>query len=113
MMTRELFKKRMELIMNFQSEQDTLNVLVSKICDGHTVAVIGTYLMDELLNMIAEDFERTDGNDLLSWWLYEEDNRVIFYGEYGEKEISVKTLDELYDYMVRCIEENKKDGESI
>jgi hypothetical protein len=108
MMTRELFKKRMELIGNFFSEQETLNVLVSKLTDGYPIIVFGDSVVTELLNMIAEDFERTDGNDLLDWWLYEKDNRVIYDGEFGEKEISVRSLDELYDYMVRCMEENRE-----
>ena len=71
-MTKEQFIKRMNLIQNFQSEQQTLSVLIDKITEGY--------------------------NDILAWWLYEDVDKVIYD---KDKEISVRTLEELYDYIIK------------
>lgn len=94
-MTKEQFIKRMNLIQNFQSEQQTLSVLIDKITDGYSIVTIGDYLVDEIINMIEEDLGY---NDILAWWLYEDVDKVIYD---NEKEISVRTLEELYDYMIK------------
>ena len=95
-MTKEQFIKRMSLIQNFHSEQKTLSVLIKKITDGYPVVTIGDYIINELLDMIEEDLHIKD-KDLLSWWLYEDVDKVIYD---NEKEISVRTLEELYDYII-------------
>ncbi len=94
-MTKEQFIKRMNLIQNFQSEQQTLSVLIEKITDGYNIVTIGDYLVDEIINMIEEDLGY---NDILAWWLYEDVDKVIYD---NEEEISVRTLEELYDYMIK------------
>ncbi len=94
-MTKEQFIKRMNLIQNFQSEQQTLSVLIDKITDGYNIVTIGDYLVDEIINMIEEDLGY---NDILAWWLYEDVDKVIYD---NEEEISVRTLEELYDYMIK------------
>lgn len=94
-MTKEQFIKRMNLIQNFQSEQQTLSVLIDKITDGHNVVTIGNYLVSEMINMIEEDL---DYRDILGWWLYEDVEKVIYD---KDKEISVRTLEELYDYIIK------------
>ena len=94
-MTKEQFIKRMNLIQNFQSEQQTLSVLIDKITDGYSIVTIGDYLVDEIINMIEEDLGY---NDILAWWLYEDVDKVIYD---KDKEISVRTLEELYDYIIK------------
>ena len=86
----------MSLIQNFHSEQDTLSVLISKLSDGYSVATMGNYLVDSLIDMIEDDLGILK-DDWLTWWLYEDVDKVIYD---GDKEISVKTLEELYDYIV-------------
>ena len=94
-MTKEQFINRMSLIQNFQSEQETLQVLIDKITDGYNVVTIGNYLVSEMINMIEEDL---DYRDILGWWLYEDVEKVIYD---KDKEISVRTLEELYDYIIK------------
>ena len=96
-MTKEQFVKRMALIQNFQSEQETLSALLNKITDGYNVVTIGDYLVDELLKIIEDDLGMDKDDELLIWWLYEDVDKVIYH---GDKEISVRTLEELYDYIV-------------
>jgi hypothetical protein len=99
-MKKDQFIKRMQLIQNFHSEQETLNLLIDKLVDGFPVVDMGNYLVNEILEMINEIMEIKD-EDLLSWWLYEDVEKII-YDE--DKEISVRTLEELYDYIKK---ENK------
>lgn len=94
-MTKEQFIKRMNLIQNFHSEQQTLSVLIDKITDGYSIVTIGNYLVSEMINMIEEDL---DYRDILGWWLYEDVEKVIYD---KDKEISVRTLEELYDYLIK------------
>jgi hypothetical protein len=101
MMSKEQFIKRMGLIQNFHSEQETLSVMIEKIIDGYAVVTIGNYLVNEMVNMIIEDFE-LDDKELISWWLYEDVDKVIYIGEHGEEMISVRTLDGLYEYIMSC-----------
>lgn len=99
-MTKELFIKRMELIQNWNEELDVLGSLINKISDGHSVPTIGIELANEIIEMINEDL-RIQDEGLLEWWLYEDVDKLIYEGIHGEKEIEVKTLEELYDYIVR------------
>ncbi len=96
MITKEIFIKRMQLIQNFHSEQETLNVLIDKLTDGFPVVTIGEYLIREILNTLKEALGLNKDNDILDWWLYEDVEKVIYY---QDEEISVRTLDELYDYI--------------
>ena len=96
MMTKEQFIKRMSLIQNWDSECETLSVLGEKIFDGYCVPQIGSYLIDIILDMINEDLHIED-KELISWWLWEDVDKVIYV---DEKEISVRTLEELYAYII-------------
>ena len=96
MLSKELFIKRMSLIQNFHSEQETLSVLIEKVIDGWAVITMGNYLVDTIVEMLNEALNIKDEN-LLFWWLYEDVDKVIYD---GDKEISVRTLEELYDYIV-------------
>ncbi len=97
MVTKEQFVKRMQLIQNFHSEQDTLATLMEKLTDGYCVPTIGNYLVDEIINIISEDLGIKEKDDWIGWWLYEDVDKFIYD---GETKISVKTLEELYDFLV-------------
>ena len=97
MRTKELFVRRMSLLQNYFSEQETLGVLIRKLTDGHPIVTIGDYLVAEYLTMISEAMGIED-DSLLSWWLWENVEKVIYV---DGREISVRTLDELYDYIIK------------
>lgn len=99
-MTKELFIKRLRLLQNWQSQMETLGLLINKITDGYAVPVIGDYLVDEIIEMINESLKIED-KDLLSWWLYENVDKII-YGEFGdESQTDISTPEQLYDYIIR------------
>ena len=106
MLNKDQFIKRMSLIQNFHSQQETLSVLIDKITDGYSVPIIGNCLVNELIDSIHGSLEISD-EDLLKWWLYEDVDKVI-YDTVNNVEISVRTLEELYDYIVECKEEESE-----
>lgn len=97
-MNKEQFIKLMSLIQNFQSEQETLGVLIKKLTNEYPIVIMGDNLVDGILSVLSDIFKLED-KDLLYWHLYEDVDKVIYEGEYGEKGISVRTLEELYDYI--------------
>jgi hypothetical protein len=95
MMTKEQFIDRINLIQKFHIEQNILNTLINKITDGHSIVTIGNSIIQEMIVMIEEDMGY---KDILDWWLYEDVDKVIYD---RDEEISVRTLDELYNFMTR------------
>lgn len=95
-MTKEEFIKKMKLIQNFMSEQDTLQALINKLTDGFCVPTIGDYLVTELLDMISDKMN-IKYDDLFYWWLYEDVDKIIYV---DDREIDVGTLEKLYDYII-------------
>ena len=94
-MTKQQFVKRMALIQNHHKEQEEIGELINKVTDNYSVVTFGDDLVFEMINMIEEDLKH---KDILAWWLYEGVDKVVYYDD--GKEISVRTLEELYDYMV-------------
>lgn len=97
-MTKAQFGKRIRLIQNFISEQETLGVLIKQLTDEMSIITMGDWLLDTVIDMIREDLQIQD-DDLLYWWLWEDVDKVIYV---NDKEVSVRTPEELYDYIVSC-----------
>ena len=95
-MTKELFVKRLQLIQNFRSQQETIGKFMEKFIDGWAIVTFGDYLVDEILEMIIEDMEIED-KELISWWLYEDVEKIIYF---NKVEIDVETPEKLYDYII-------------
>ena len=95
-MTKEQFVKRIQLIQNFHSEQETLGVLIDKITDGYPIVTIGDYLITEMIDMIEENLGH---KDILEWWLYEDVEKII-YNLDNTVFADVTKLEDLYDYLV-------------
>lgn len=95
-MTKEQFVKRMGLIQNFASEQETLGVMIDKITDGYAVVTIGDYLIREIINMMEEELNCFD---MIEWWLYEDVEKII-YNMDGTVLADVTEIENLYKYML-------------
>lgn len=93
--TKEQFIKRIQLIQNFHSEQETLGVLIKKITDGYPIVTIGDYLVAEMIDMIEENL---DHKDMLEWWLYEDVEKIIYNSD-NTVFADVTKIEDLYDYM--------------
>lgn len=99
-MNKEQFVRKLHLIQNFHSEQETLSALVNKISDGFSVVTIGDCLVGEIINTINEEMD-IDDKDLISWWLYENVKKIIYL--INGEEVKVETAEELYNYLVEEI----------
>ena len=93
-MTKEKFIKYIRLIQNFQSEQDTLCVLINKLTDGFPVVTMGDCLVKGIIDLINESMNIQ--GDWLERWLWEDVDKVVYD---NGKEISVRTAEELYDFL--------------
>jgi hypothetical protein len=98
-MNKNQFIKLMSLIQNFMSEQETLAALIKKLTSEYPIVIMGDNLINGIIDIIYDALHIED-EDLLGWWLYEDGDKVVYEGEHGEKVISVRTLDELYDYII-------------
>lgn len=96
MLSKKSFVKIIGLIQNFHGEQETLSVMIEKVIDGYAIVTIGNYLVNGIVDILNETLEIKDKN-LLNWWLYEDVDKVIYFK--GEV-ITVRTPEELYDYLV-------------
>lgn len=95
MMTKENFIKRMKLIQDFHNKKENMIDFFNKVIEENDCYIpLGDNLTNEMLQMISENMNIKD--DLLEWWLYEPVEKIIYY---KDEEISVKTLEELYDYL--------------
>lgn len=95
-MTKEQFIKKMSLIQNFHSEQETLSTLINKLTDGFSVVTMGNYLITEIIDNINKDLEIED-KGLIEWWLYEDVDKVIYF---KDSSLSVRSLEELYEFII-------------
>ena len=95
-MTKEQFIKKMSLIQNFHSEQETLSTLINKLTNGFSVVTIGNYLITEIIDNINQDLEIED-KGLIEWWLYEDVDKVIYF---KDSSFSVRSLEELYEFII-------------
>ena len=95
-MTKEQFVKRMGLIQNFASEQETLGVMIDKITDGHAVVTIGDYLIREIINIMEEELNCFN---MIEWWLYENVEKII-YNTDGTVFADVTEVENLYEYLL-------------
>ena len=92
---KDQFIRAMSQIQNLHSQQDTINILIDKLTNGFSVVDIGSCVAEELIDMININLELEDTN-LLSWWLYEDVEKIIYI---DDKPVKVETLDELWDYI--------------
>ena len=93
-MQREQFKECLTHILKYHEE-------LNKWCDTlgsdlFTCPIFeqANYIIDKLVDYIGLDNDELI--DLINWWLYEDVKKVL---RCKDKEISVKTIDELYNYI--------------
>ena len=102
MLNKEKFVEYIKYIISYNKELDKwvdilgYNVFESKLCTE------AFNISDSLVRLISDNNEEVI--DLINWWLYEDVEKVL---RYKDKEISVRTIDELYDYINENYYDNK------
>lgn len=98
MISKECFIERMQAIDDFYGEQHVLYDALDPIVDGYFVITLGDKLIDTIVKQTNEELYPQD-MDLLSWWLYEDVDKII---NVDNKEINVEQLEDLYDFMINA-----------
>lgn len=112
MLDKEIFKKFITSYQKFYSGIERLETAIT----GNTYDI---FLMEtdwgiaagEMLDTFLESHFTDDGIDLVTWWMFEDVDKVIyekpqqldFFIEEDNKErtVPVETIDELWNYMVK------------
>lgn len=101
-MQKEQFKKCITYILDYNKELDKwCDTLCSTLFEAPIFSKAG-YLIDIVIDYLGQSNEELI--DLISWWLYEDVDKVLYY---KDKEISVRTIDELYNYINENYYDNK------
>ncbi len=102
-MDKKDFIRKMQLIQNFHSEQETVAALINRITDSSSVVVkIGNYLVESIIISITKELGLLESNNhWIEWWLYEDVDKVVYD---DDEIINVETLDNLYDFLIELRE---------
>jgi len=105
-------KKTFVEVIKAIQEQDEIDSAFGKaletVCDSW--CIYGT--MDKqhgaLAKVLTEIFQ--DEGDWISWWLFEDVEKVVTYSDKRKKTV-LKTPEQLYDFLLKNMEEKKQKGE--
>ena len=96
MMTKEDFKECIEKIQGVMELGDKLSDLNIEIIDCQEA-----FAGEEIFFMWLKSEFGEEGEDVVGWWLFEADDKVVYEDtENGDKEIRLDTAEDLYDYLV-------------
>ena len=102
MMTREKFKDLVYKMLEHNELYDKLYELGIDILNCKYVEYAGIFFDELMLKEFGEE-----GEDLISWWMYEDVDHLIYDGDDKEKVIAdLNNIDDLYDYLT----EGGRDG---
>lgn len=95
--SRDRFTQSIREIQTFNKNLEDLETILGTELIESPIFNNVALITDSLVNAMSNYNEATI--DLINWWLYEDVDKIIYE---DDKEISVKTIDELYNYMVEC-----------
>lgn len=97
MMTREKFKEMIYNIEEYNDFVDELYKLKIDIYNCKYTEYAGIFFDELMKSEFGEE-----GLDLVSWWLYEDVDHVLYEDESESKEaIDLNNIDDLYDYLTK------------
>ena len=101
-MQKETFKDCWNHIIEYNRALNLWCKFLSPEIFESPVFVHAGLMVDKLVDFLGQGNE--EAIDLINWWLYEDVEKVL---RYKDKEISVRTIDELYDYINENYYDNK------
>lgn len=100
MITYELFEKTINSLRAKEESDHKVTKLLDTMCDGYPIFGVNNGFTVAMLNLLKTGMQ--DMGDTISWWLYEDVEKVIWWQEDGkEVECHLNTVRDLYDYLVR------------
>lgn len=91
-MTREQFKKCIREVESVSELSDKLAELGIETIDCKEIFYAGEIFFAWLKSCFGDE-----GEDLVSWWLYEDVDKIIY--EPDGTEINIENIDDLYSYL--------------
>lgn len=103
----ELFKKIIDEINKHSEWQKTFtNFLEEHVCpDSWAFVTAGDNLISLLITILEKEFKDEDA--WVTWWLYEDVDKIVTYPDKSTKDIN--KIEDFYEFLV----ENKKEKENI
>jgi hypothetical protein len=90
---KDLFLKCIETLKEQRDDEDKFIEGLNRLCDGSPIMINKTAgMLIALLEFIFKDRDET-----ISWWLYENVDRVITYND--GREVILDTAEQLYDFL--------------
>ena len=103
MLSKKTFVAAMNAIVKHKKIMDELKVPLLKLGDFPAGLDIESIHREALLKVLMET--TGDDSDWLTWWLYDEVDKTVFWEEDGvEKSADLTTLEALYDFLKANIE---------
>ena len=97
MMTREKFKDLVYQMLEHSEFYDKLYDLGIDAINCKYMEAAGVFFDELMLREFGED-----GMDLISWWMYEDVDHILYEDESeGKKAIDLNNIDDLYDYLTQ------------
>lgn len=111
MISFENFKKAIEAIQRHGEWQERFTDFLEKeICpDSYAMVEVDGNLVQAIIDILCEQFrDEPDGvaGDTISWWLWEDVEKIIYYPDGTQRDIT--KIEDLYQYLLDEYE-NKKD----
>ena len=91
-MTREQFKKYIRKVEEVSELSGKLSDLGIEILDCREL-----FYADEIFSAWVKSDFGEEGEDLVSWWLYEDVDKILYKEDGGE--ISLEDIDDLYSFL--------------
>jgi len=96
MISKELFCKTLAAIHEQGVLDENFGKAIETMGDGYFLFGIENKYRSSLLEVLAAVFQ--DTGELISWWLYEDVEKVIWLAD--KTEIRLKTAEQLYDFLL-------------
>jgi hypothetical protein len=108
--SKELFVSTIQAIVIGFEEHYEFNNMMSKFSDGHFVSNIGNTWVSALIKLLEDSVEDEVNpiyGSVISWWLFDNSDKIIYISPEHPKnttgkelDVHVETPEQLYDYFV-------------
>jgi len=100
-MDNTITKKQFKFLMKSIQKQDKKIRKLEDFLDDYvdSYVIFNRDASGDIVKFLEDYF--CDGEDYISWWLYEDVEKEIWENDIEGKPIDVSTLDKLYDFLIK------------
>lgn len=107
--TKKQFKFLIKSIQKHDKKIRKLEDFLGDYVDSYVI--FNRDISDDIIDFLEDYF--CDGEDYISWWLYEDVEKKIWENGTENDPTDVSTLDKLYDFLIRLKKENGNGEKNI